>query len=40
MTNPTKQTIDEQGNMVESVMTDEEYADWQRAVDEAALLLS
>ena len=39
MTNPTKQTFDEQGNMVESVMTDAEYANWQKAMDEAALLI-
>jgi hypothetical protein len=39
MTNPTKQIIDEQGNMVESVMTDEEYTNWKTAVDEAALLI-
>ena len=40
MTNPTKHFIDEQGNRIETVMTDEEYADWQRAIDEANAYLA
>ena len=38
--NPTKQTYDEQGKMTETVMTDAEYANWQKAIAEAALLLA
>jgi len=40
MTNPTKQIYDAQGNMVETVMTDAEYANWKQAIAEAALLLA
>jgi hypothetical protein len=39
MTNPTKQTYDEQGNMIETVMTNAEFANWKKAMDEAALLI-
>jgi hypothetical protein len=38
--NPTKQTFDEQGTMVETVMTAAEYSNWQKAIAEANAYLA